>query len=129
MTLVILSALLVALMIGPANAQQPGPLHSPVTTISSQGDTCLTPEMWFYQQYQTNYANPQARVQANAAFKAQQRTLRIESAKWYGVSNLRPSLTSDPIHADAGARWTSGNTNYPNRWTSRPWMVISSMTP
>jgi len=129
LTLVILSALAVALMVGPAEAQAPSPLLAPPTTIASEGDTCMTPEMWFYEQYQTNYANPKARVHANAAFRAKQRTLRMESAKWYGISNARPVVSSDPIHADSGPRWTSGNANYPNRWGSRPWTVISSMTP
>jgi len=75
-----------------------------------------TPEMWFYEQYRSDYLNPETMVRHKAQIRTQQRIARLESQKWFGVSIARPTWASDPIHADGGVRWVGNSANYPNRW-------------
>ena len=48
--------------------------------------------------------------------RAQERIRRIETMRWFGLSNQRPQVSVDAIHSDYAPRWTSNNTFYPNRW-------------
>jgi hypothetical protein len=87
-------------------------------TAIAAGELTPTPDMWFYQQYQQQYQNPKEMVHRNADFKAAERLRRLNSQKWFGASNQRPKVTSDPYNGDYTASWVSSNPFYPNRWQS-----------
>ena len=95
-------------------------------TIISPGELTPTPDMWFYQQYQREYQDPKIAVRKKAEFRALQRQQRIACLKWFGFSNLRPQVCSDPFHGDWSPSWKSNNYFYPDRWqgVGRPWVVI-----
>lgn len=84
----------------------------------SPGELTPTPEMWFYQQYQQQYQSPKEMVHRNADFKGAERIRRLNSQKWFGTSNQRPKVMSDPYNGDYTASWASPNNLYPQRWQS-----------
>ncbi len=93
-----------------------------------QGDqTNLSPDMWFYQQYQKRYDDPQTAVRRKAEFRAQQRQLRIATRKWYGLSNSRPQVSPLPWTSTYGAQW-QGNYYRPDAWFSagRPTVILTT---
>lgn len=81
--------------------------------------------MWFYEQYRQRYDTPEAKVEQNAAFRADQRQSRLASRRWFGLSNARPAANTDPINGDYSAGWASNNSRYPMRWTGwgNGWIV------
>ena len=79
--------------------------------------TMQTPEMWFYEQERSRWENPQASVRRRAEIKAAQRAQRMASAKWYGMSNSRPSANITPLFGTYSPTWGS-NSFDPNRWTT-----------
>lgn len=81
----------------------------------SPGEVQATPEMWFYEQAMRQYNDPNLAVRRAAEFRAEQRMRRIESRKWFGLSNARPTAGVDPVHGDYSPGWTS-NSFYPYRW-------------
>jgi hypothetical protein len=82
----------------------------------SPGELKATPEMWFYDQAMRQYKDPKAVVRANAEVRNEQRMQRIESLKWFGLSNSRPRVSADPIHGDYSPSWVSNPGYYPSRW-------------
>lgn len=85
--------------------------------IVSPGELKATPEMWFYDQAMRQYRDPQMAVRAYADLRAQHRQRRIESMKWFGLSNSRPRASSDPFHNDYSAAWVASPGYYPARWS------------
>ncbi len=112
-------------------AQQLGPQSG-----ISPGELTMTPEMWFYEQYQREYQDPKMAVRRNAEFRAAQRQNRLAAMKWFGYSNQRPVANPDPFFADYSPAWRSNNYFYPYRWTGggwpwytgRPWVVWPGAT-
>ena len=103
----------------------PATAQSPLTNeirIGGGGATAgeLTPtsEMWFYQEQLRQYTDPEMSLRRIAEAKANQRRARLDALRWYGFSNIRPMVGTDPVHGDWGARWTSGNRYHPSRWSS-----------
>ena len=96
--------------------------------IISPGELTATPEMWFYQQYQREYQDPNMAVRKKAEFRASQRQRRMAALKWFGFSNQRPHYGCDPIHGDWSPRWTSNNGFYPYQWNGVgwPWMIVKT---
>ncbi len=94
----------------------------------SPGNASSTPEMWFYEQYRADHLDPKLAVRRNAEFRANQRRRRIESMKWFGFSNARPTVGVDPYHGDWSPRWVSGNGRHPYRWAGvgRPTVIVHS---
>ena len=93
----------------------------------SPGEVTPTPEMWFYQQYRSDYEDPKMAVRKNAEFRADQRRRRLAALKWFGFSNQRPHCTSDPFHGDWSPAWRSNHTFYPSRWHGTgadAWVVV-----
>lgn len=82
----------------------------------SPGELTPTPEMWFYQQYRLDYADPELAVRKRAEFRAKQRQHRLSAMKWFGLSNQRPQASSDPFHGTWSPVWRSNNTFYPFQW-------------
>lgn len=92
-----------------------GQLDRPI----SMGELKPTPEMWFYEQELRRYQDPRTLVRRKAEYRAAQRHLRIESRKWYGLSNARPDASPDPLYGTFSPRWNSGNVYDPFAWSGR----------
>jgi hypothetical protein len=78
----------------------------------------MTPEMWYYQQYQQQLHNPAEMVYQRADARANQRMQRLASLKWFGYSNSRPQAGADLTGGDQqGPGWVSNNSTYPYRFS------------
>ncbi len=105
------------LSVGVALAQRPAPVsQSGLGTVVSPGELKATPEMWFYDQAMRQYKDPKAQVRAREEFRAEQRTRRLESMRWFGFSNSRPRASADPWHNDYSPQWVSNPGYFPGRW-------------
>ena len=124
--LVIASALVLILSSLPVRAERPAPAGTGLVTVSP-GELKATPEMWFYDQAVRQHQDPKATVRANAEFRNDQRMRRIESMKWFGLSNSRPRASADPVHYDYSPGWASNNGYYPSRWNAagQPWIYAT----
>jgi hypothetical protein len=109
-------ALPLLLTAGAARAERPMAAGVGSESAVSYSELKVTPEMWFYDQAMRQYKDPRMAVRANAAFRAEQRQRRIESMKWFGFSNSRPQVASDPFHGDYSPRWVGNPGYYPSRW-------------
>lgn len=114
--LVIALALPLLLTAGIAGAQQPVRGGVGLDSVVSPGELKSTPEMWFYEQSMQQYKDPKMAVRAKAEYRAAQRTRRLESMKWFGMSNSRPRANSDPVHGDYSPSWVANPGYYPLRW-------------
>jgi len=124
--LLVLSAIAVLLAAAPALAANPGDGHLGFRGGLSSGDMVQTPEMWFYEQYQRYYHDPDMMARRNAEFRAEQRRNRLAALKWFGFSNARPRASSDPFHGDYSPYWAGNNSHYPYRWQGAgwPWLTL-----
>jgi hypothetical protein len=100
-----------------ASAQQPargrpgqGTGEQPVLTPET-----VTPDMWYYSQEMRRHDDSRQAVRRKAEFVAQQRTLRIESMKWFGMSNSRPLASTTPFMDEYSPSWI-GNSSHPYQW-------------
>lgn len=121
---------------GTQATQRPGTGTPPAPKMSvssaakmsiSPGEVAPTPEMWFYEQYKSDYQDPKLAVRQKAEFRSEQRLRRLAAAKWFGFSNQRPNCSSDPFHGDWSPAWASNNWFYPQRWQGSgnvPWVVV-----
>ena len=110
------AALVLLAVAATARAEKPITNTMTSSTVVSSGELRPTPDMWFYDQAMRQYKDPQMVVRAKADFRAEQRQRRIESMKWYGMSNSRPRANSDPFHSDYSPTWVSSPGFYPSRW-------------
>jgi hypothetical protein len=83
------------------------PTLSPPTT---------TPEMWLYEQERIRSEDPKTIVRRNAEIRYAQMQRRIESRKWYGMSNSRPVASPNPWYDTYSPSWVS-NTWHPYEWS------------
>jgi len=114
--LAIASGLGLMLLAAPVYAEKPVAPSYGLGTAVSPGELKATPEMWFYDQAMRQYADPKMAVRAKAELRESQRQHRIESRKWFGLSNSRPTVGSDPFHGDYAPHWVSNSGYYPLRW-------------
>jgi hypothetical protein len=114
--LAIVPFLLFLLSAEPVHAEKPITSGLGSNALISPGDLKATPEMWFYDQAMREYKDPQMAVRAKADLRAQSRQHRLESMKWFGLSNSRPRACSDPYHNDYSPGWVSNPGFYPARW-------------
>ncbi len=98
--LLIVFALPVLLSGAIALAQRPAATGLGLDSVVTPGELKATPEMWFYDQAARQYRDPKMAVRAKAEFRNDQRMRRIESMKWFGMSNSRPHANTDPCHGD-----------------------------
>lgn len=103
-----------------ASAQQPA------NENGGSADSTLTPEMWYYQQQLERYDDPKTAVRRNAEFRARQRMARLETMKWYGLSNARPMASPTPFTSMYSPTWLS-NSRRPYAWYTwgRPTIVVA----
>lgn len=113
---VISAALLLLLSAAPVRAEKPIATGVGLGSVVSPGELKATPDMWFYDQAMRQYKDPQMAVRAKADFRAEQRQRRLESMKWFGLSNSRPRASSDPFHGDYSPGWVGPCGYYPSRW-------------
>ena len=92
----------------------------------SPGEVSPTPEMWFYEQYRSDYQDPKMAVRRKAEFRSAQRQHRIAAMNWFGLSNQRPHASPDPWHGDYSPGWRSNNSVYPFQWSGvgGPWIAL-----
>ena len=114
--LLIALALPLLLTAGTARAERPVVGGLGLDSVVSPGDLKATPEMWFYDQAMRQYKDPKMAIRAKAEYRAAQRMRRIESMKWFGLSNSRPRASSDPFNGDYSPMWTANPGYYPSRW-------------
>jgi hypothetical protein len=105
-----------------ALAQQPvvrrvarGTNEQPLATPEAVTPETVTPDMWYYSQELRRHDDPKQAVRRKAEYVAQQRTLRIESMKWYGMSNSRPIASTSPFMDEYSPSWV-GNSSHPYNW-------------
>jgi len=113
----IASALVLMLFGASVRAEKPVTTGLGLGTAVSPGELKVTPEMWFYDQAVRQHMDPKMVVRANAEFRTEQRQRRIESLKWFGLSNSRPRASADPYHYDYSPGWVSNLGYYPARWS------------
>jgi len=104
-------------LVAVARAERPAASGLGIDAAVSPGELKATPEMWFYDQAMRQYKNPKMAVRAKAEFQAEQRLRRLESMKWFGLSNSRPRASSDPYHGDYSPGWSASPSYYPWRWS------------
>jgi len=80
------------------------------------GGVGLTQSESSYEQAVRQSNGPRAIVRAKAEIRAEQRMRRIESMRWFGLSNSRPQASSDPFNSDYSPKWVSNLGPYPSRW-------------
>ncbi|MEX2188704.1 MAG: hypothetical protein WD875_17985 [Pirellulales bacterium] len=82
----------------------------------SLGSPSPTMETWLYEQERKRYDNPKEIVRRNAEYHMAQRQRRIESRKWFGYSNTRPTASPNPWYETYSPTWT-GNSVHPFEWS------------
>ena len=102
--------------VGTAYADRPAAGGVGIDSVASPGELKVTPDMWFYDQMMRQYKDPKMAVRAKAVYRSEQRQRRLESMKWFGMSNSRPRASSDPWHSDYSPSWTANPGYYPWRW-------------
>ncbi len=101
----------------PAMAQSPLTNEIRIGSGTTAGELAPTSEMWFYQEQLRQYEDPKASLRRIAEEKAAQRRARLAAQRWYGFSNIRPSVGNELTIGTWGPRWTSGNRYHPSRWS------------
>jgi hypothetical protein len=114
--LTIIWVLLLLLSAAPVHAERPLATGLGFDVATSPGELKTTPEMWFYEQAVRQYQDPKMAVRAQAELRARQRQYRLESMKWFGLSNSRPRVSSDPFNGDYAPSWVANPGYYPMRW-------------
>ncbi|MEN6458846.1 MAG: hypothetical protein ABFC63_07940 [Thermoguttaceae bacterium] len=114
--LIFLLALPLLFSVGTARADRPLAAGLGVDGAISSGSLKVTPEMWFYDQAARQYRDPKMAVRAKAEYRNEQRMRRLESMRWFGMSNSRPQTSIDPYHGDYSPRWVANPGYYPWRW-------------
>lgn len=76
----------------------------------------MTPQMWLYMQERERHDSPKEAVRRKAEYRAAQRQRRIAAREWFGYSNSRPAVNSDPWMAGYSARWSANSAMRPDQW-------------
>jgi hypothetical protein len=105
-------------------AQEPAKPAREIRRDYSPGAASPTPEMWFYEQERSRYDDPKMAVRRKAEFRAAQRSNRIASQHWYGMSNSRPTVSTTPWFGTYSPTWSSNSAD-PYRWSATGQVGIS----
>jgi hypothetical protein len=118
--------LLAVLMAIPAQAQAPAENGSTLRFSGgiTPGEVTATPEMWFYQEQMSRRDDPKEAVRRKAEFRTAQREARLESRRWFGVSLMRPMMSTAIMEGESAAVWTGGDPFYPYRWSGRTSAIV-----
>ena len=97
----------------PSNSEESVPPAGPPV---SPGEALMSREVQAHQQYLLQSQAQAESVHRAAVARAEQRTRRLESQRWFGISNSRPMAGTDPLDDDYSPFWVSNNPSYPFRW-------------
>jgi hypothetical protein len=86
----------------------------------------MTREARAHEQYLLHLQAQEEAVHQAAVARAEQRTRRLESQRWFGISNVRPTCSPDPYNGDYSPGWVSNDLFYPYRWvgSGEPWAFV-----
>jgi hypothetical protein len=82
----------------------------------SPGEDLVSREARAHEQHLLQSQAAAESVHRAAVARAEQRTRRLESQRWYGISNTRPTAAVDPIDGDYSPGWVSNYPFSPYRW-------------
>jgi hypothetical protein len=106
----------------------PTPIPSAAQTLptTSPGEAQSTREARAHEQHLLQSQAQAEAIHRAAVARFEQRTRRLESQRWYGISNMRPSASTDPYNGDYSPGWVSNYLFYPYRWvsTGEPWTYV-----
>ncbi len=88
----------------------------PIPPAVSPGEIQMTREARAHEQHVLQSQAAEESVHRAAAARFEQRTRRLESQRWFGISNTRPTAAIDPIDGDYSPGWASNYPFYPYRW-------------
>ena len=96
----------------------------PVPPTASPGEAQITREVRTHELYLLQSQAQAESVHRAAVARAEQRTRRLESQRWFGISNSRPTASTDPYNGDYSPGWVSNYPFYPFRWVGcgEPWV-------
>lgn len=87
------------------------------STTELANPTQTTPEMWFYLQEQKRLEDPKQIIRRKAQEEGAQRRQRIAARKWFGLSNMRPTVNPIPSMSSSYSPMWAGNHWDPYRWS------------
>jgi len=104
----------------------PAPPAVPAPPAASPGESQMTREARMHEQYLLQSQAQAQSIRRAAIARAEQRTRRLESQRWFGISNTRPTTSPDPYNGDYSPGWVSNYTFYPYRWVGNgePWGFV-----
>lgn len=76
----------------------------------------MSPQMWLYVQERQRHDDPKEAVRRKAEFRSAERRRRIAAREWFGYSNSRPAVNSDPWMAGYSAHWSANSAMRPDQW-------------
>jgi hypothetical protein len=102
--------LMMTLSCGAAWAQDidfahPEPVAPAAAAPATPKEHTLTPEMYRYLSDLQRYGGPQDLTRIRAQREADARKERLNSMRWYGMSNSRPPASASPFTGVYGPRW------------------------
>ena len=95
---------MVAIALGWALLAEPTHAHGPEQDEFSVSDT-QSAQIWLYQQQLSRYDDPKVIIREKAKQRAAQRMARLDSLRWYGMSNSRPTAASTPYTSMYSPAW------------------------
>jgi hypothetical protein len=98
----------------------------PLPLTMSPGEIQTSREARAHEQYLLQSQAQAESVHRAAMARAEQRTRRLESQRWFGISNTRPLASVDPYNGDYSPGWVSNYPFYPFRWVGggEPWGFV-----
>ena len=98
----------------------------PAAPAASPGEAQMSREARMHEQYLLQSQAQAQSVHRAAILRAEQRTRRLESQRWFGISNSRPMASPDPYNGDYSPGWVSNYPFYPYRWVANgePWGFV-----
>jgi hypothetical protein len=100
----------------PAPAGQYVPYVPAPQPAAPTSETPMTPEARAHEQHLLQAQAAAESVHRAAEARFEQRTRRLESQRWYGISNSRPTAAIDPYDGDYSPGWVSNYPFAPYRW-------------
>jgi hypothetical protein len=98
------------------------------TSSGSPGESATTPEARAREMRLMQAQAQEESIHRAAVARAEQRTRRLESQRWFGMSNKRPNAGVDPVDGDYAPFWASNYPFYPMRWvgSGEPWGFVEA---
>jgi hypothetical protein len=107
----------------------PIPITPPAAPAAvSPGEAAMSPEARAHEMHLLQAQAQAESIHRAAVARAEQRTRRLESQRWFGVSNSRPNASVDPFDGDYAPFWASIYPFYPLRWVAsgNPWGFVEA---